>query len=225
VGWGEGREAGIGAGAGSGGRMGGREPVAGRAKLSADAPCAPCPLQLYNEDINDLLAPENQKLAVRVAAPSVPPAGPPQYWLRPPMYLLPVLPAASACTSCSSAPCEPSTGVPNSVVPLPFAQVHETKEAGVYVAGLREDIVSSAEQVGGSSVELEVWAGAGRRPRLQWHVAASTRPPFPNRSAFLPSPLSSACGFVITAPLPSPPDRCWSCWRAASGTATLARRA
>jgi centromeric protein E len=45
-------------------------------------------LQLYNEDINDLLAPENQKL-----------------------------------------------------------QVHETKEAGVYVAGLREDIVSSPEQV------------------------------------------------------------------------------
>ncbi len=26
-------------------------------------------------------------------------------------------------------------------------QVHETKEAGVYVAGLREDIVSSPEQV------------------------------------------------------------------------------
>ena len=47
-------------------------------------------LQLYNEDINDLLAPDNQKLAV-----------------------------------------------------------HETKEAGVYVAGLREDIVASPEQVGG----------------------------------------------------------------------------
>lgn len=28
-----------------------------------------------------------------------------------------------------------------------LAQVHETKEAGVYVAGLREDIVSSADQV------------------------------------------------------------------------------
>ena len=26
--------------------------------------------------------------------------------------------------------------------------MHETKEAGVYVAGLREDIVSSPEQVG-----------------------------------------------------------------------------
>jgi hypothetical protein len=47
-------------------------------------------LQLYNEDINDLLAPDNQKLAV-----------------------------------------------------------HETKESGVYVAGLREDIVASPEQVGG----------------------------------------------------------------------------
>lgn len=45
-------------------------------------------LQLYNEDINDLLAPENQKL-----------------------------------------------------------QVHESKDTGIYVAGLREEIVSSPEQV------------------------------------------------------------------------------
>ena len=45
-------------------------------------------LQLYNEDINDLLAPENQKLLV-----------------------------------------------------------HENKENGVYVAGLREDIVGTPDQV------------------------------------------------------------------------------
>lgn len=47
-----------------------------------------CGLQLYNEDINDLLAPENIKLPI-----------------------------------------------------------HESKENGVYVAGLREDIVVSPEQV------------------------------------------------------------------------------
>ena len=47
-----------------------------------------CDLQLYNEDINDLLAPENIKLPI-----------------------------------------------------------HESKENGVYVAGLREDIVVSPEQV------------------------------------------------------------------------------
>jgi hypothetical protein len=57
--------------------------------------------QLYNEDINDLLAPDNQKLAV-----------------------------------------------------------HETKEAGVYVAGLREDIVASPEQVGGPVV-LDWLVGGG----------------------------------------------------------------
>ena len=45
-------------------------------------------MQLYNEEVNDLLAPENSKL-----------------------------------------------------------QIHESKEAGVYVAGLREDIVTSAEHV------------------------------------------------------------------------------
>ena len=45
-------------------------------------------LQLYNEEVNDLLAPENSKL-----------------------------------------------------------QIHESREAGVYVAGLREDIVTSAEHV------------------------------------------------------------------------------
>lgn len=45
-------------------------------------------LQLYNEEVNDLLAPDNCKL-----------------------------------------------------------QIHESKEAGVYVAGLREDIVTSAEHV------------------------------------------------------------------------------
>ena len=45
-------------------------------------------LQLYNEEVNDLLAPENTKL-----------------------------------------------------------QIHESKEAGVYVAGLREDIVTSADHV------------------------------------------------------------------------------
>ena len=49
--------------------------------------CFRC-LQLYNEDINDLLAPENQKLLV-----------------------------------------------------------HENKENGVYVAGLREDIVGTPDQV------------------------------------------------------------------------------
>lgn len=49
---------------------------------------SPPPSQLYNEDINDLLAPDNLKLPI-----------------------------------------------------------HESKEAGVYVAGLREDIVTSAEQV------------------------------------------------------------------------------
>ena len=38
-------------------------------------------------------------------------------------------------------------------LPVPSAQVHETKEAGVYVAGLREDIVSSPEQVGGLARE------------------------------------------------------------------------
>lgn len=32
--------------------------------------------------------------------------------------------------------------------------MHETKEAGVYVAGLREDIVSSPEQVGGLARHL-----------------------------------------------------------------------
>lgn len=47
-----------------------------------------CTMQLYNEDINDLLAPDNLKLPI-----------------------------------------------------------HESKESGVYVAGLREDIVVSVEQV------------------------------------------------------------------------------
>ena len=45
-------------------------------------------VQLYNEEVNDLLAPENSKL-----------------------------------------------------------QIHESREAGVYVAGLREDIVTASEQV------------------------------------------------------------------------------
>ncbi len=49
--------------------------------------CLPGP-QMYNEEVNDLLAPENKKLAV-----------------------------------------------------------HESREQGVYVAGLREDIVTSATQV------------------------------------------------------------------------------
>ena len=57
------------------------------------------PVQLYNEEVNDLLAPENKKL-----------------------------------------------------------QVHESKENGVYVAGLREDIVTSAEQV------LQLLDGGGAAP-------------------------------------------------------------
>lgn len=51
-------------------------------------PCTHC-VQLYNEEVNDLLAPENLRLPI-----------------------------------------------------------HESKEAGVYVAGLREDIVTSPEQAG-----------------------------------------------------------------------------
>ncbi len=47
-----------------------------------------CPRQLYNEEVNDLLAPENTKLPI-----------------------------------------------------------HESKENGIYVCGLREDIVTSPEQV------------------------------------------------------------------------------
>ena len=114
---------------------------------SAAPPLFRCSLQLYNEDINDLLAPENQKLQVCGWA-GLRWAG----WasrlrlctklllnMRPTGCLASSSPwpaLTTRCCTCTLSPC----------------QVHETKEAGVYVAGLREDIVSCPEQVWGQVV-------------------------------------------------------------------------
>jgi hypothetical protein len=51
--------------------------------------------------------------------------------------------------------------------------IHESKEAGIYVAGLREDIVTSPEQVGPETWQLlqglwDDWTGADA-----WQEAAA----------------------------------------------------
>lgn len=79
-------------------------------------------------------------------------------------------------------------------------QVHETKEAGVYVAGLREDIVSSAEQVGRSTARAAMlsplsWKQLLARPLGYWQAfaAALVSWPFCWSSCFFPRPCRLAC--------------------------------